>query len=216
MAYATLDYLRGPDGRLVQFTTTAGTADVAKDIYLQECLDEATAIINEELGFTLTAAANGTQVVYGTGTVWLPLPLFTPGSVSLVTPPAGYSVPDYVESGNALRITNSTGVYTIPPSYALYPPSLYSSGAVWMPGVPYTVTADYGASSDDLVTARMCCLEIAVQLFRFGDAGGSAVVGVEGAGAVSVKNDYSPIVKRMLGYLKSAQGTTGISQASIY
>jgi hypothetical protein len=216
MSYATLDHLRGPDGRLDQFILENGTANTSRDTYLQECLDEATSIINEELGFTLAAAASGAQVVYGTGTVWLPLPLFAAGSVSLVTPPAGYSVPDYVESGNALRITNSTGIYTIPPSYALYPPDLYASGAVWVPGVPYTVTADYGASSDDLVAARMCCLEIAVQLFRFGDAGGSAVVGVEGAGAVSVKNDYSPIVKRMLGYLKSAQGTTGISQASIY
>jgi hypothetical protein len=210
-SYAVLDELRGPQGRLIQFADPD-----ARDPYLQECLDEATSIINEELGFTLTAAASGTQVVYGTGTVWLPLPLFAAGSVSLVSTLSGHTVPDYVESGGSLRITNSTGIYTIPPSYALYPPDLYSSGAVWVPGVPYTVTANFGGTADDLVSARVCCLEIAVMIFRYGDAGGAGIVGVEGAGVVQVKNDFSPMVKSLLGHLMAPQNGTGITQASIY
>jgi hypothetical protein len=144
----------------------------------------------------------------------LPLPLFTPLSVSLVETLDGYTVPDYVESGGALRTTNATGIYSVPyypqlatpgDTYGFGPD--YTSGIRWLLGVPYTVHATYGATADDLVTARMCCLEIAVNIVRFGDSGGSGVVGIEGAGAVEVKNNYSPIVRRMLGYLKRRTGS---------
>lgn len=196
---ASLSQFRGPDGRLDQFTTDEGVPDESRDTFLQACLDEATSIITTELGYTLTAAAAGTQTVYGTGTVWLPLPRFTPDSVSLVEQLNGYAVPDYVESGSALRITDSSGVYSIAPYPQLTP--RYGYGATWLPGVPYTVTATFGVSADDLVAARLCCLEIAVQLFRFKDAGGSSVIGTEAA-VETVRNEYSPIVKRMLGHLR--------------
>lgn len=210
-SYASISELRGATGRLDQLTDT----NTNRDTLLQACLDQATSIINLELGFALTAAAAGTQTVYGTATVWLPLPLFTAGSVSLVSTLSGYTVPSYVESGGALRITNSSGIYTVPPDYRLTPASgygygygygydsglIYGGGAVWLPGVPYTVHATFGASADDLTAARMCCLEIATALWKFRDSGGSTAIGTENA-VVVVKNAYSPMVRDMLGYLK--------------
>lgn len=213
-SYASLSEMRGATGRLDQLTDT----NANRDTLLQACLDQATSIINMELGFALTAAAPGTQTVYGTATVWLPLPLFTAGSVSLVATLSGYTVPSYVESGGALRITNSTGIYTAPPDYRLTPASgygygygydsglTYGGGGVWLAGVPYTVSATYGASADDLNAAKMCCLEIAVMLWKFRDSGGSTAVGTENA-VVVVKNAYSPVVSRMLGYLRREQAS---------
>ena len=209
-SYATLTQLRGPSGRLDQYTLANGSADTTRDTFLQACLDQATSIINLELGYTLTAATVGTQVVYGTGTVWLPLPQFTAGSVTLVETLSNYTVPEYVESGSALRITDTAGVYTVPPYPQLAWSSLYGYGSIWLPGVPYTVHATYGVSADDLVVAAACCLEMAVQLWKFKDSGGSAVIGTD-VGAVTVKNDYSPIVRRMLGHLKPGNSLTNAS-----
>lgn len=212
MAYVSLDDLRGPDGALDQFTAADGIAQTHKDILLQDCLDDAEAIINAELGFVLTAATEGDQVVYGDGTAYLSLPLYVPLSVDEVAAPTGYTVPDYIERDGMLVTTDAVGILVSPYSYyqyGTYPP-LYSpfatSGGIWAAGVPYTVTADWGASAADLLVARRITLELAVQFFRFKDAGGSQVLGVEGAGAVVVKNAFSPVVQAAITNLQRHHG----------
>jgi hypothetical protein len=47
------------------------------------------------------------------------------------------------------------------------------------------------------------CLEIAVNLYKYRDAGGSTVVGTENA-VVVVKTQFSPLVQRMIDRLQGA------------
>jgi hypothetical protein len=199
MAYATLDEFRGPLGSLDQFADPD-----PKDTLLQTCLDDAEAILNTELGFTLTLATSGDRVVYGDGTMYLSLPLYVPGSIDAITTLTGYTVPAYVEQDGILITTDANGVLYPSTFYgwpAIYDPFLTAPG-LWSPRVPYTITADWGASADDMKVARRITLELSVQLFRFRDAGGSQVLGVEGAGAVVVKNSFSPIIQQMITRLK--------------
>lgn len=198
MPYFELDELRGSDGVLDQL-------DTSKDGMLSDIRDDVAAFVNAELGVTeeLAAAATDTRTVYGDGTVWLTPPLFTAGSVTLVSGPSGYTVPDYVEVDGALRVTTSTGIYTDAPYPRLYPYGsryLFSLD-VWLLGVPYVVTADYGVSASDLQVLRRICLELAVQLYRFRDSGGSQQLSTEVA-VITVKNTYSPIIAAQLGHLR--------------
>jgi hypothetical protein len=202
MAYATLDEFRGPLGSLDQFADPD-----PKDTLLQTCLDDAEAILNTELGFTLTLATSGDRVVYGDGTAYLALPLYVPGSIDAIVPLTGYTVPAYVEQDGILVTTDASGI--LYPSYSPYgyglpyiSDPLLTAAGLWSPRVPYTITADWGASADDMKVARRITLELAVQLFRFKDAGGAQVLGVEGAGAVVVKNSFSPIIQQMITRLK--------------
>jgi hypothetical protein len=213
MAYATLDQLRGPAGYLDQFTTDTDDPNASKDTLLQSCLDRASAIIDRELGFTLAAAAVGTQVVYGDGGTILEPPLFVAGSVTSVTAPSGYTVPSYTAVEGALIVVNSSGVATsllnpgLPtgPYYAYNPFYFtdFNTITTWGQGVPFTVAATFGAGAGDLLVAEQMCLEIAVNLYKYRDAGGSTVVGTDNA-VVVVKTQFSPLVQRMIDRIQGA------------
>lgn len=194
--YATVDQLKV---YLQQFQDTS-----AENGALTDVLERATAIITTSLGFRLTPAAVGSQVVYGDGGTMLEPPLFVTGSVTSVTAPSSITVPAYVESDGALLIKNSTtGVLgsNVYPRLYPYGDSYQENLGAWAAGVPYTVAATFGASDDDMLVAEQMCLEVAVRLWRFRDAGGSAAIGAEG-GVVIVKSDFSPMVQHMLDQLR--------------
>lgn len=211
MPYLLIDDLRGPDGALTQLTTEEGTPNEAQDVLLQSCIDDAQASINLYLGFTLSAAAVGTQVRRGDGTAYLAVPYFTPGSVTAVTTLTGYTVPSYVEENGLLVTTDANGVmypYANPSYYwyASYNPFATGAG-VWGRGVPYTVAATFGASAEDLLVLRRATIEGAVRLWKYRDAGGSTVQGTEAA-VVLVKNDWSPETRGNLERLKQKYAPT--------
>lgn len=177
--------------------STPGVAvAAAQDARLQKLLDRATQIIETLLGFSFPAAEEDAEyVAYGDGTDYLLLPAFVAGSVTLVEAPDGYTVPDYIEQGSALVVTRGGIIGSLYGSEALAG-RLYGLAGGWLSGVPYTVTATFGYAStpDDIKEA---CLEIAVDLFRFRDAGSIKMVGVEGAGVVSGKG-IPPTAKAIL------------------
>lgn len=151
------------------------------DARLQSVLNRASAIIDREIGFSFGTAAATTRTVYGDGTDYLRPPAFVSGSVTAVTTLSGYTVPGYVEREGFLVVTYAD---TLGPYRGVT--ALVGRGAPvggWLFGVPYAVAATFGYSSTppDIVEA---CLEIAVDLWRFKDAGSIKSVGVEGAGVV--------------------------------
>lgn len=183
----------GSVGALKQYLDQfGGTTD--KDATLTAILERATAIVETELGYSFDAAAPSTRVVYGDGTDFLTLP-DNATVVTAVTTLSGYSVPDYVHIGDLLQVTRNgiLGYATPLGGLAGYG---YPSGG-WQLGVPYTVAATYGYGTAPADITQVA-LEVAVQLWRFRDSGGSTVVGIEGAGAVTVRNALSPLAKGIL------------------
>lgn len=167
-------------------TAPSVTIATANDAKLQRVLDRATQIIDTILGlsFTLSGAA-GTSIVYGDGTDYLKPPPFVSGSITAVTAPSGYTVPTYVIVDGVLVITRDGLRGPLYGSESLAG-RLYGELGGWLAGVPYTVAGTFGYSAypKDIVEA---CLEIAVDLWRFKDAGSIKMVGVEGAGVVRGK-----------------------------
>lgn len=170
---------------------TGGTAPSvtianALDARLQKVLNRANAIIDTYLGFSFTLSGTpATQVVYGDGTDFLEPPPFIAGSVTLVTVPTGYTAPAYTAIDGVLVVTRDSllgGMY----ESETIAGRLYNPIGGWLAGVPYTVAATFGYSAipEDIKEA---CLEIAVDLWRFKDAGSIKMVGVSGAGVVSGK-----------------------------
>lgn len=190
-------------------TAPSVTVQVAGDARLQKVLDRATAIIDTYLGqgFALSSGTPGTQIVYGDGTDFLEPPPFVAGSVTLVTAPTGYSVPIYTVVDGILIVTRDGLQGTLYNSETIAG-RLYNPIGGWLAGVPYTVAATFGYSAipDDIKEA---CLEIAVDLWRFRDAGSIKAVGVEGAGMVSGKG-IPATAKAILDARVAAAGFPGV------
>lgn len=198
MAYAT-------PAEFFEYMPQAEGADGA-DALAASVLARASAVIDGELGYSFAPAA-ATAVAYGDGTDFLAPPVFVAGSVTAVTAPAGWDVPDYVERDGLLVVVRSNVAGSwylrsgLTPGVLAWP---YEGG--WRPGVPYTVAATFGtdAAPDDIVEAT---LELAVRMWRGRDAGFSDVVGVEGGGAVGYNGALPALVKRILdNYRRSAPG----------
>lgn len=171
---------------------------------LEECLTRAEGFVNRAIKAptALTAAAAADRVIYGNGLQTLPLPMFTAGSVTEVTAPSGYTIPDYIEQDGSLVITDSNGIVVTPyrnPGITVWNgfPLSYPSTSVWQYGVPYTVSATFGWSADDLAVLGEATLQTAVQLWRYKDAGGSETIGAEGA-ITTVRAGFTPLVKQGL------------------
>lgn len=179
-------------------------ASGATDATLTKILARATQIIDTYLGYSFTVASEvaSAQTVYGDGTDYLVLPTFISGSVTGVTAPTGYSVPDYIEQSGALVIARD-GVIGLPYGRGtIYHYGVdYAWPAGWLSGVPYTVTARYGVAAipADIVEA---CLEIAIRIWKAKDAGFSDVVGVGDGGAVGYNGALPNMVKMVLNQYK--------------
>jgi hypothetical protein len=198
--YSTLADLRGATGYISQFQN-ATVGELANfDVTLTKILDRAEAFVNTYIGATssLTAAASSTRTLYGDGTVFLSsdLPMST---VTAVTTLSGYTVPDYALVDGVLRITDSTGILLDMSYPSLGSPFYGSTG--WLRGIPYSVTATFGFSTDDLAVLAEATLQTAVQLWRYRDTGGSETIGAEGA-ITTVRAGWTPLVKSGLDSIK--------------
>ncbi len=171
-------------------STPSVSVEPATDDVLQAALDRATQILDTAIGYSFAVSASGTQVVYGDGTAYLvPAACLT---VSGVTAPSGYDIPDYVLRDGMLILTDSSGVL-VPEAYQGRGPA-----PAWREGVPYTVagTFGYAAIPDDIVEA---CLEVAARIWRGRSSGFSDVIGVEGGGAVGYEKAFPAMVRHIIG-----------------
>jgi hypothetical protein len=172
---------------------------------LTRCLDDATAIIDLELGYAFAAsAASGTRVLYGDGSTMLRLPPDA-STVTLVTAPSGYTVPTWAEIDGYLVVVDEYGVQV----GSRWPSSLTYDAYwpdVWAPGVPYTVSATYGGIP--LPIARLTC-ELATQLWRFREAGGSDTVGTESA-VYQVRAGLTAFQRAILDRYRNVGVTAGV------
>lgn len=203
-AYASLDDAVGYLSQLRDVEVDNPDLEV-----LEACLTRAEAAVNEYIGVAtnLLVATSDEQVVYGNGLQTLPLPPLTAGSVTAVTTLAGYTVPDYIERDGHLVVTDSSGVILSPWRSGLG--YSYGSTIVWQENVPYTVTADFGYSTNDLANLAQATLERAVQYYNFKDSGGSETIGAEGA-ITTVKTGWTPGTKQILdGIAKRVRGFSG-------
>lgn len=214
MSYATVAELREYLGQV--------KADAATDAILTGILDRMSALLDLELAkhdITFGTATVATRTVYGDGTDYLKVPAFIAGTVTGVTTISGYTVPTYVEREGLLIATDSTGrlrsVYTAP-WYHDRDSDVWTAYG-WVKGVPYTVTATYGyAAMPAAVThvLREANLELAVRTWRAKDAGFSDVIGVEGAGEITIDRSYPLLVNKVLAALKDSyavsSGSVGV------
>jgi hypothetical protein len=179
--------------------------DTSSDTALGIHLDDAEASVNKYLkvsnSLTL-ASASSTRTVYGSGSLALPLPPHV-GTATLVTTLSGYTVPSYVEQDGELLITDSTGVIMQPYRTGL---SVYpvwgATSLVWPYGVPFTVTAAWGVSAGTMAILRSVTRDLAVQSWRYKDAGGSETVGAEGA-ITTVRSGLTPRMRMDLDNVKA-------------
>jgi hypothetical protein len=180
-------------------------ASAATDAILTSVITRASQIIATETGIDFNAAALGTRVVYGNGTIYLTPPPFVAASVTAITAPAGYTVPDWAEQEGALVVASTLDVISQPFPYVLSDARAYALGG-WGAGVPYTVAATFGYSGVP-ADIQECCLELAVQIWQGKDSGFNTVVGVQGAGVREVLRAYTPMMLRILDkYSNNAPG----------
>lgn len=182
--YVTVAELKTYLPQLAGLTTEDGVLEIA--------INAAEAHVNRRLGYTF-GVTRPTAVLIGDGTPYLALPAHTT-PVTLVTALAGYGIPDYVERDDFL-LALSGGVLTFPGPSGIVGNG--QGGTAWRSYVPYTVTATfgYGPVPEDV---RECVRQLSIRIWRFRDAGGSDVVGVEGAGAVTVGVGETPWIKGVL------------------
>lgn len=165
MSYANVAQLRE---YLSQVPTGA-----TQDAQLQATLDRAHEIVTEALSFEFQdwPAEASERDVPGSGSVWLQIPAYKPGSITQVLEVAG--------RGLATESTETVTEYVVEPDGRLF--CAYG----WRPWRYYRVTAiwGYGPAPASVVEVE---LEIAVNIWRSRDAAGfGTMAGVEGQGATA-------------------------------
>lgn len=193
MAYATLEQLLTDHLTQIQ-------VDAEHHGALRRFLNVATTFIDNDLGISFTAAETGTEIVrVDIDTYALPLPAnYVEDSVTAVTAPSGYSVPDdYIEHDGYLIVTTSDGVTTPPYLQRRYAWDVhFLSAGLWRAGVPYTIAGDFGhgAAPDDI---KWLTCELAVLLWNGKAAGGVEVAATEAAVA-TIRANLSPLHRAVL------------------
>lgn len=166
----TTPYITVDDMRAYLDQTKAGAE---QDATLTSICARATSIVNGALGFVYAGYAAGIRPVHASGTAWLYLPPYEPGSVTSVVW-GSYTVPsdDYYEDSerSALVRTNTTILGALP--YSSWDSALYSVAANY----------GYGPPPESIVEVT---LEVAMNIWRSRARGGfTELVGAEGGGAV--------------------------------
>lgn len=110
---------------------------------------------------------------YGTGTSYLRLPPYVPGSLETVTAPTAYTVPSYIEQGGYLIPVDAYGVG--PQGPYRYPP--YTTG--WWEGVPLTVSAVWGWQETPR-DVKLATIELVINLVRETDPATLKLTDLEG------------------------------------
>jgi hypothetical protein len=176
------------------------------DTQLSHYLAVATALIDNELGYSFEATNTTPQIVYGDGTPYLKLPAdYVSGAV--VTAPSGYTVPTYVERDGFLITTDAYGVLYHVATGGLA--TTYPYYNVWLPRVPYTIAATYGYGATVPVDIKHLCIEIAVMVRKYAAVGGSDVVATETA-AVTVRSQLNPLQKAILAAHAASSSDIGV------
>ena len=172
MSYGTLEQIRR---LMTQIPDTAAT-----DAVLAECLDRATAIIDDALGFSFTgypATATAKRFSLG-GSQYMYLPYYQAGTLTSIAP--------------VLSDLTTDDAYTLADDYEIDDDdhTLLYAPYGW-PRQRYEVTAKwgYGEAPAEIVEV---CLEMAINLWLGGQGGQySDVVGVEGGGAVGYQRAFT-------------------------
>lgn len=153
----------------VQFRAFAFQSVAADDAKYDALLLRASRLFDracetEDDHFAVAGAASA-RTFYGDGSTYLRLDPYVAGSLTTVTMPTGYEVPDRVELGRdgsfyLVRTFNEDGT--------LYTDRSILSRPGWLVGVPVTVTARWGyaAIPDDVVHV---VIQKAIHLWRTND-----------------------------------------------
>lgn len=154
----------------VQFRAFAFQSQGADDAKYDALLLRASRLFDracetEDDHFAAAAQNASARTFYGDGSTYLRLDPYVAGSLTTVTMPSGYEVPDRVELGRdgsfyLVRTFNEDGT--------LYTDRSLLSRPGWLVGVPVTVTARWGyaAVPDDVVHVT---IQKAIHLWRTND-----------------------------------------------
>ena len=176
---------------------------VGKDDLLVDILDRASALIDLEIGHVWATALVSTATAYGDGTDYLRVPQpYVAKSVTLLTGPAGSTIPSYVERQGYLIARTSDG-YFYSPQQGAGVGGFSSRQGAWAYGLPYTVSATYGYGAAPTALTE-ACLEISADMYRFRDAGSIKAAGAADGGLV--RGGALPVTAAMI--LAAVKATT--------
>ena len=161
--------------------TAQATTSALPDAEVEKLIARADRFFDLECGvvpgyFEAAGTTASDRVYYGTGTRYLRVSPYVPGSLNpTITVPIGYLVPNFVELGDPpeqhLVTTLSNGVFT-----NLSPRIPYCG---WQQGVPFTISAKWGfeATPEDV---KLASIELSVNLWRELDPANVKLVSLEG------------------------------------
>jgi hypothetical protein len=140
-----------------------------------------------ETDYFAPAPPPSAKTVAGCGLSFLKLPAHLAGSVSAVSVPDGYTVPDFIErNGKLYRVNDSTE-------------KRISRSGVWLDGLPYSVTARWGKYLETPEPIVEACLHLVVRTFRSRDEGFSGVIGnIQTSGQLIFERAFPVAVKEIL------------------
>lgn len=190
MDYCTLDQVIGKTGEnaitgyLPQVTDDEAKAKVSEIISrVSRRIDAYVTDATVEDYFAPAAQDASTKKIRGEGVSYLSLPEFVPGTVSAVTAPAGFTVPDFEEEGQTLVIRDSYGART--------------RSRAWLEDVPYTVTARWGLAAVPAPIIE-AALQLVVRTYRAGDEAFSGVIGGIRQDGSIIERGWPAAVKEIL------------------
>lgn len=195
MSYATVSQLRA---RLTQIE-----AGATNDALLQECLDEATEMIDLELGFSL--AAYGAAAAKDVRTPTYITDTWTIPAHETATPSTVTTVLRVYSKG-----TTSVSTETVTDWTELEDGSLYRYSG-WDADAWYRVTAKWGHDEPSTAIQKVCWEKAKdVWFSRYGSASSNSV-GIEGAGGVPVQRTWSDEQWRILQRTRQQHSEFGIA-----
>jgi hypothetical protein len=184
MAYATVAELR--ETYLPQVAAGLGA-----DAILQTFLDEATDVVERQLGFKFAGYAEAASVrkFLSDGGVWLRLPYYQAGSLTALARD-GAAITDYeADPASHIYLWRADG---------------------WARG-RYTATAKWGYGEPPPTVVGVVC-QLAVNLWRGRDRGlFSDVVGVEGGGAVGYTRSLTNYQRMALADVRAEYAGPGVA-----
>lgn len=166
--YCTLEQVAGSDDLKGYVPKATGDKEQAQ---LEEIITRTSrridAYVSDNEAEDIFAASSMTPsdlVVYGSGLSYLETPAHVPGSVTTVTVPEGYTVPEFTQRNQRLYVVRDTTS------------NVRVGSPVWREGVPYTVTARWGmAATPEPITEA--CLQLVVRTYRGQDEAFSGAIG---------------------------------------
>lgn len=141
--------------------------------------------------FAAEEAVATPRVFYGTGTDFLEIGAHKASSITTVTMPSGYTVPDYVVKDDFLvRTYNDNGTLrTDRGSYGWWDWWNGWTGSGWYAGVPVTITAKWGQDTAIPEDVKEATIELTLAMWRSRDTAFLRVVQLDNQ---QILNDAVP------------------------